>query len=451
MPTWNGISFGHLHSSDSYALGGVRADITEHQLLSGTVVYTPSGKVDEPVKLRARCTDAQVNALVRNVGQVGTLALDLERYPDSVLMEVSPTAVLASGLYFVDLVFETNITEVVNPAFGVVIGGREVANVIAVQTNVGRKQKNATALLHCLGLPPGADADDVQVYVSTGGGAELIFRGDYHSRAYSFYPGVVTVACTGLKARMKKKWGGPDRIYNPSLQPDEGGIIQNLVEATGIPASRTSIESTGWVMGVIEDVIIKNGDSFEAWIDTVDEMAGMVTYDGSDGALYRRDNDPTATGNSVISLVEGQNVLSARRQRGGPETVVNQCTVTGLTYEDAEIVQEYSAGSSVLDAFQPPELAGYKQGVTIKSDLIETDPKALSIATQIVTRGNRRDDGLEIQMVLTPGIRPGDGALVLLPSCGVTSATQVLILDVKHDIQGITGTTTLYTNIGGLQ
>ncbi len=449
MASFRGIPWGERGDGERFPLAGASAEVTEHRLLSGDVVVIPSGQIQGSLKTTARADAATVAALLGAVGEIGTLVLGAATYADALLMEASPREVLASGVFFVDLVFELGVEQRVTPRVGVVIGGREAPTVLAVQTSVGRRQKNATAQLHCLGLPPGDDGDDVQIYVDVGAGPVLIFRGDYDTRAYSFYPGIVTVQCTGLRARLKKKWGGPDRIYNPSLQPDEGGLIQNLIEAAGIPASRTSIESTGWVLGEIQDVIVKNGDSFGAWIDTIDELCGSVTYDQVAGQIERRRDDPVATAPPVATLIEGVNILGIKRQRGGPETIVNQCTVTGLTYEGIEVVQEQKATSAVLDQRQPPELRPYYQGETIKSDLIETDGRALQIATRIVGDKNRRDDHLEIQLPLTPALRPGDGLRVTASSVGAADA-RLLIVDVKHDIGGETGTTTLITNTGTL-
>lgn len=451
MASFNGASFKEGPASE-FAHPSAKAAYTLRTAAGGGQVVDFSGQIERSVSVTALCTAAEVTALRGKVGSTGTLALGAGSYGACLLEAVGkPSEVLISGTYRVALRFLVGVTSTQTIAVTVMIGGTRAAGVLSLSTSAGKTQPVSTAQINCTSKPSGSEGDAVAIYASVdGGGAVALYQGRVERFSWDYYPNTCTVACKGKLALLSLPWGSEvERVYSESAgNSDDAAIIRNLIEAWGYRSSDANIESSGWTLGSIQEVVVKQGDVFADWIGRIDEIAGYLTYDdGADGGIYRRQRQPVGAGGSAVAtLTQGVNILRIARQQDVSQ-LANHAIVEGLSYEGVPVKQEYKATSSILDAVAPGTAPNYRP-VTLKSDLIETDAKALEVATRTVGERNRRGDTLDVTTTLNPAITPGVSVTVVAPSVG---ANGLFVVDqVKHSVDGEKGITSFTTNSGNL-
>jgi hypothetical protein len=411
-----------------------------------------SGQIERSATIAALVTGEELVGLRSLVGTVGTLELGAGSYGDVLLAAVASPAELAPcAVYEVDLDVIAGINAVQTLECTVLIGGAPVRNVINVQTSYGRSQGISTATVNCLGGSGGAEGEDVEIYVSLNGApASAIYKGRVEQYSWDFYPGVRTIECRGRLARLAMPWGAEiERVYAQSLgNGDDAVIIRNLIEAWGIPSSLHDIESSGWELGQINELVVRKGDKFLDLIQRMDTIAGYATFDLHDGAIYRRAQDPFGSGGaSEGTFTEGENILSVRR-RQDTSSIINHAIVEGFAYEGVEIKQEYKESSGILDAFAGIAGPTYR-ATTLKDDLIETETHALETATRLVRYGNTRADTLELTVLFEPTLSVGLTVTVDAPSVNA-GGVRVVIEEIKHALSGPQALTTIVTNTGEL-
>lgn len=325
--------------------------------------------------------------------------------------------------------------------FTILIDNQEVADVFEANISLGYDQINAQATLKCYQRPSWAvENSTCQVYVSYNNSTPaLLFSGELSGVIWEYFPGVVGIDARGILDRLRFPWGGDDRAYTSQ---DDAAIIQNLIEAYGIPSSQTSIESSAWTLGTIEDVVLKTNDTAWSLIERIDKLAGYKTYVTSDGVIRRRRISGAASPTAAWSYTEGSNILKARRirQRDG---IINKMTVNGLTYEDLEITAEASAANEFVP--NPPEFFADD----IQDNLVESNEKALEIAYRFVSDFNRRPESLELEVIGNPVLQPGSTIGVVHSDLEVASGL-LFIEHLEHRITANSFLTTIKTNGGTL-
>ena len=255
------------------------AQSTTQPLAGGGQAVLLSGQVERAASVTALVTGEELVALRDRVGDVGTLVLGAGTYSGVLLEAVSKPAELgAHGVYEVDLDFVLGIDQVDTIVCSVNVNGLRVRDVLNVQVSYGRRQGISTATVNCLTKPGGAEGSTVEIYVSlNGGGASAIYKGRLEQYSWDYYPGVTTIECRGPLARLAMPWGAEvERVYAQGLgNGDDAVIIRNLIEAWGIPSSLHDIESSGWELGQIQELVVRKGDSFLDLINRIDNIAGL--------------------------------------------------------------------------------------------------------------------------------------------------------------------------------
>lgn len=322
--------------------------------------------------------------------------------------------------------------------FVVRANGQQVPDVLEVSVSAGFDQINANAQLTCGQRPSWAEEGaQVEVYAVLNGFQALIFKGELSNLSWSFFPGSIVFDARDVLSRTRLPWGGADRVYT---NQDDAAVIRNLLEAMGIPSSQANIESSSWTLGIVQEVILANGESPYSLIERIDSLSGYRTFSLSSGIIVRRRVDGRASFSPAYSYSEGTNILSIRRTRG-LDGIVNKALVTGLTYEGLEVTGTASAPNVSIP--NPPGTISE----SIQDDLIETDLKANAVAQRIVADKNRRPDGFVLDVSLNPTLQPGMTIEITAPSVEA-SAARVLIANVRHSI-GAGGATTTITTTGG--
>jgi hypothetical protein len=317
----------------------------------------------------------------------------------------------------------------------VLIAGRQVPNVVGADTSSGLTQINSQATVHLTARPSYAEKRAAcEVWAGYNGNTRLIFRGELTGRSWSYFPGTVSLEARDVLARTRLEWGGEDRTYTVS---DDAALIRNLLEAMGIPSTTAHIESSGWTLGTVQEVVAPSGRAFWSLIEEIDTLSGYRTYTLPDGVIYRRRISPFAAEGAAWEYIEGENIISIRR-RDTVDGIVNRAVVTGLTYEGLVIGGPGVAEASASNPFvpNPPGFIG----PPIQSDLIEDDDggaggKALEIAVRTVADNNRAPESFELEVIGNPFLRPA--MTIHVEAADVEAGAVNLLIDrVQHTIRG---------------
>jgi hypothetical protein len=410
------------------------------RLLAGGGEHVTATAVREAISLTVLVDSENLSTLRSELtlGTISTLTLDGEIVPGVQLIEIgTPLSVFECDLWRVPLTFEP-ASEVVTPALGVNINGIGIPGVLSVSTSVGRYVRFATATVTCT-APHGSRGDWVEIFGGAGGAIVALFKGNVETISEDFFPGQATLSCVGTLKRLEREW---NHIEEYTGQTDASMIV-NLIEKR---AGLHSIESSGWILGGRQDLLLLPGDTFISWVDELDEVAGYRTYDRHDGAVYRRRDDVTHIGASVKTLVEGETILSISKSEDY-DAIRNKVIVRGLPYSGLFIYSEVDAASADLDQMMPYTAPNYN-ALTIQSDLIETVEHADQVASRALGDFNRVRRSLEITMPFDPTLVVDDTIQIVAPSIGVNDTCA--IWDIKHDVDGSGGVTTITTNQGTL-
>ena len=320
------------------------------------------------------------------------------------------------------------------------IAGRVQGNVLSVQASHGFDQVNSQATIGLYQKSPEAEEGAaVEVRAGYNGQTALIFKGELSGISWAHYPAGINYDARSVLGRVELRWAGGDYEYTSQ---DDAAVIRNILEKYGIPNTSANIESSGWTLGEIQPVALKNGDTGQSLIAAIDELAGYRTFTIATGVVLRRRISGKAGPSATWNFARSVNIISARRTRT-LDGVVNHAVVRGLTYEDLEVVQEASAPNAYIPN-PPGEAAAETQ-----SDLVETDAKALEIARRIVADRNRRPERLELTVVGNPLIHPGATIQVDHADLGVSGA-RVFVENVSHSVSDQGFTTTIRTTGGNL-
>lgn len=322
----------------------------------------------------------------------------------------------------------------------VLIAGQRVNNVLECTVTMGYDQVNATATIVCATRPGQAvELASVEVWAGYNGLMAQIFWGECSGVTWEHFPTGIALDCRDLYARTRYGWGAVDRTYTSQ---DDAAIIQNLVEAYGIPVNKTSIQSSNWTLGIIQDVVLETGRDGAALIAEIDDLAGYKTATTSDGVVRRRrvSGNPAAT--AFWTFQEGVDILHIRRIRT-EDRIANRAVIDGYEYEGVAVSGTASATNSYLP--NPPGTVTYQQ----QSNLVETDAVAGTIAARIVGDRNRRPEKLEIEAIGNPLIQPFMTVGLVHADLEVSSA-RVFVEHVEHRITQSSFTTTITTSGGNL-
>jgi hypothetical protein len=321
------------------------------------------------------------------------------------------------------------------------------ATVISCDVDVGVDQDNGTAILKLTEMP--ADADfNIRVYVYAGtSGTALIFNGFIGEDGMTTHPdGTATLTCVDAMSRLKNGWSRDDRVYTAAT---DASVIQNLVEASGIDASLTSIEASGWTIGVVQDVVLQGGtedpltgdpgpcDVPLDLIRRIDEATPLyVTYSAGNGAIYRR---PWELDMPVATLEDGAggNAWDIDGVRTLKKTY-NACKVIGLP-----IVGIPTTSLSQITIPEIPDPPAYRTR-TVNNPLIEDQTHADAVSAAYVDYEARVFRLLTATTVIRNDIDPADTVVIIQAG----QDYDAIVSHIHHHIEGGDAITTIQAEYG---
>jgi hypothetical protein len=204
---------------------------------------------------------------------------------------------------------------------------------------------------------PGAVSEGYRIYAYSDG--TLIFNGWLPDGGTAWNEdGSVTLSCVDALFKLRNGWGGTDRTYDSLSSDTDTSTAQNIVEASGIDASLTSIQGEDRVIGTAQDVVIHGGsididgnpsarDIMIEFIRLLDRsvVPNHATFTRGDGAVYRRSRE---IGSSVASFTRSDSWSFSRHRQ--PNSIVNKWLIKGLTIAEIPTEAEASAANAYLVA-----------------------------------------------------------------------------------------------------
>lgn len=325
--------------------------------------------------------------------------------------------------------FETlNWSVQLDPGSPVTITGIVVAADVDLTTEGGGR---ASATIVCTEYP-----DDfgwrvpLYIYASREGGTPpIVFNGECMS-IKGDGRGRFVITATDYLARLDFPWSKEVRSYTAE---DASAVRQNLVEASGIDPSLTDIQApAGWDVGVVNPVLLNEGDSPAALIQELDRAQPLWrTWTRPNGAIK---SAPVAIGTSVKTYTRGSApVIEMEWDDQITDGIVNACKVVGALYNDVPVEALYQASSPYIP--DPPE---YVTEV-LQSYLIEDPTRAAFVAEEVVTFKNTLQANGRVLVALDPEVEPGDTITLDDPDGYVSVAnTKAWITAIRHSIPACT-------------
>lgn len=299
--------------------------------------------------------------------------------------------------------------------------------VISADITLGLQQSNASATIVCTSPPYNIDVGQaLYVYGQIGAGTPPILFNGLVQDIQIEGGGRTTILCTDHLARLKEDWNRDDRTYEDD---DASAAIQNLVEASGIDVSLTSITApAGWNVGTGEPLVLAKGDNplslVRQILEAYEDRWWIATY--ANGAVYA---GPFAIGTAVGVYTYGSSPVLDCHIRTSLEGIYNAVHVEGKVYNDVPVVSDYAADSTYVP--DPPK----HRTLRISSPVIENPTRAdLIAAARVIT--TPRTYGWA-KMLLTPDLNPG---LTAELNNGLTNVGLV-VTSVRHHITETTAET----------
>jgi hypothetical protein len=318
----------------------------------------------------------------------------------------------------------------------VMLNGTRQSNVFGVDASMGLSQINAQTAIILSSQPSVREGQSAEVWAGYNGRAVQIFKGEITGFNWEYAPGKVTVEARDLLSRTRMPWGSAERTYTSQ---DDAAVIRNLLEAMGIPSWVAKIVSSSWTLGVAQDVVARKNAPFWQLISEIDKLAGYRTFTRSDGTIFRERVSGIAGGGAAWAFDQGTNILRVRRHRT-VDGIANRVTIEGLNYEGVEVTAEANGTNPFV-----PNPPGYI-GINLRSDLIETTPRAEIIAARELSDKNRRPEGVEVETFGNPLLQPQMTVCVNANDIGGNG--YFMIDGVRHSIRAASFRTT-FTTLGG--
>lgn len=331
-------------------------------------------------------------------------------------------------------------------SFHVKVDTKTVEDVFEVSCSEGFEQVNAQASLRMWYRPDWAEeGKKVEIWVydqpNKTGNSAVLFNGEITNSDWEYGEGsAFKIECRGKLARLRNRWGGAERTYTSQ---DDAAVIRNLLEAHDIPSSDAHIESSGWTLGGVVDVVLAENDVAWDLIERIDKIAGFKTFERADGAIYRQQVVGAPSVRARWTYEKGVNIYRCTRSKR-VEGIYNKVVVKGLEWEGTTIEAEASAPNAYLQATNPtnPYIAD-----EITDDLIEDNTKAQAVATRYVSDKNRFPESFDLEIPGNPDIKPGITVKIIHPSVEVSDG--LLFVDQVGHTAGSSGYVTTFRASAG--
>jgi hypothetical protein len=285
----------------------------------------------------------------------------------------------------------------------------------------------------------------VRLYVYVAG--ELLFNGEIVELGWEITENGRTFVMHGrdAMARLRNKWTKEDRVYTSAT---EQSVVQNLVEASGIDASLTSIAGMSWMIGVAQEVVLHGGvadvvtgdpgqsDVPLDLIKKIDESTPLwVTLSTREGVVKRVARALTSPVAYFSTGTVGDTPCWSVTVERSADEVVNACKVIGLQVAGLPLESLYQASSAYV--FDPPAYITEE----INSPLIEDGTQADAVTLAVVTAKNGRKLTVSFTTALTTAVDPGDTVSIIDTWAALN--TSIFVTKAGHHIQSDDAYTTI--------
>jgi hypothetical protein len=327
------------------------------------------------------------------------------------------------------------------------VAGRIVPRVLEVSCSAGYDQINSEATIWVAARPSWADERlPVTIWAkNTATSSGQIFGGEITGFDWTYATTKIGIICGDLLARARDTWGGDDEEYSSQTS---AAVIRNSLEKNAIPSGAASIEGDDWTVGVINPLILKNGDDpYSTLIEPLDDLEGYKTYSLTSGVIVRRRVTGAAGPAASLTFAKGVTILSAPRHTRTALGIVNKVIITGVEYEGL-LVGGPGVGEASASNFYVSNVSGFNTE-RIQSNLIEDDDTALAFAERRVADKNRRPEAVEFSIPLDPRVQPGMTIAVNHADLEC-SGLPMFCAHVAHAIGGSGATTTIRASGGSV-
>lgn len=314
---------------------------------------------------------------------------------------------------------------VVTPGYSVTVAGSG-AQCLSFSVNLSIDADNGAATV-TVNPPVGSHGDEL--IVSGGGGT--LFNGSLSGVGRDAVGnGVLTGV--DVMSRMQHNYKGDDREYTsdiPASAADDWDqeIVQNLLEAMGVPASLTSIEGASKPIGILRPLRLTTGDHFMDVIRDLDRqmVPNFVTFSRGNGAVYRR---ARTVGSSVATFSEDEIVSCS--YTSDVNTIRNGCKVTGYPTDTLPVEAEANAANALI-----PDPPGAFTETIDNAYFIETEADAQELADWVVGELNGVLHTVQWRTSLNATECLGATVLLNYSPCGFTDQA-VYVTAITHSGDG---------------
>jgi hypothetical protein len=450
-----GTSFYEQDSGGWHALHPTTTDgDVWHTPASNDATFHDTGQSREPFTVAAAVDTTEYQAMLGKRGDVGSLAYSGGTIT-VLLLDIldNPGLVGDFATYQIQLRF-IQLSSVERPSVAVHVDtatfpSSSIVDITAYlapagfEIDLGVDSDNGSARVTLTSLP--ADATEGRRLYIYGDGT-LIFNGEIAIGGTAWNADdTVTLSCVDALFKLRNAWGGPDRTYDSGSGDTDTSTAQNVVEASGIDASLTSIQGEGRLIGTAQDVVIYGGNigidgnptQSTVMIEFLRKLDASVipnhaTFTRGNGAVYRR---PRTIGGSVATFTEGSNAWGFDRQRQAG-SIVNKWLVRGLTIATIPTEAEASAANAYLVA--PWE---YNQQ-TRESYLVDDPTWAQDLADWLLSDTNGRLNVVTWTSVLNNQTDILGSTVTATSSVRDLSSQDVYVTTIKHAVNSKTAVTT---------
>jgi hypothetical protein len=321
------------------------------------------------------------------------------------------------------------------------IGGNQVQNVFGGRVSLGFDQAVSEATVECGQDPGGSYNDLVEVSMGAGTNNALRFRGLLKEKQSNLYPRTVTLVARGVLSRAEEYVLAYDpadpvqsaaaaralqnagisgllvqELVGSSGQTDGNVVYQALARVPELDVDPGNLDDTGTVVGQSEafnNWAWKFGTSALAYVQEVDKVARMRTFESIGGTIYRRRITGWPAPAAEYTFTEAVDIFSGR----GARTIIglkNSVYVTGadLGRGDGPVFAFIVGGN----AFQAEPVWEYFSSPLIErgtnADPLPTGFSCQDVATDLYAEVNRETVRLTLTTPRDDVIGPGQTHMV---------------------------------------
>lgn len=340
---------------------------------------------------------------------------------------------------------------IIREIWGRIVAAGSILVPIQEGVQVQQSLEGATTYVASLTLADEAMPLDTDVEVSafhvnlasdTGSGYVMtqVFEGVTNQIQGVSDPNKVVINCVGPLSKLRRTRTAD---YDLSGKTDQQAVMLAL-DYCGIPYVSGNIHGHGYVLGQVQPVIWKKGQSAADLIGELDRVFACATMENGAGDVTRvryskvpSDYDSSAVRKTFIRGQANATFYDNERQRGDLDAIQNYWRVTGLSYQGAKGSStegcNYQIYAEGIDAHAKFGAGVYVGPQEFSSDMIQSEGLAKEIAIRLMRWNNREPDTIRIECGDDPALMPGMCIQVTDKVYGINLASKrYLITDINR-------------------